>query len=219
MSSLVEELQRDALSEDVPVGNLLRKALVVATKLKLNEFRQWIELELNGFIEQGPVPGYRRLRGRVVFASPQYGTRPVLIQDEELADLLSQHHERGSVPFLEELLRKGKDKGWLCVDFVGPQREYLLAPYQMAPGLPQLHIPITNLVPILDAVRNAILRWSLKLEEDGIKGEGLSFSKDERQTAEKEAKELGNPTNFIQIENMVNSTIQQGSRNAKQRHG
>lgn len=138
-----------------------------------------------------------------------------------MAELLTCHRERGSVQFLGELLRNSKKTDVLYVDFPPQAQQWLLAPYRMPLGLPQLHIPITSLVPILDAVRNAILKWSLKLEEDGIKGDGLSFSKDERQTAEKEAKELGNPINFIQIENMVNSTIQQGSPRANQhsRHG
>jgi hypothetical protein len=38
-------------------------------------------------------------------------------------------------------------------------------------------------VGILDAVRNALLDWSLKLEKSGIKGDGMSFSNEERTKA------------------------------------
>jgi hypothetical protein len=52
MTSLVEELQRDALDSSVSVLDLLRKALVVATKLNIDEFKEWIELELKGYSDK-----------------------------------------------------------------------------------------------------------------------------------------------------------------------
>jgi len=47
--SLVLELQKEALDQRVSVSHLLRKALVVVRKLKLSEFQNWIEIELNGY--------------------------------------------------------------------------------------------------------------------------------------------------------------------------
>ena len=41
--SLVSELQQEALDEKASVVGLLRKALVVANKLELKDFTQWIE--------------------------------------------------------------------------------------------------------------------------------------------------------------------------------
>jgi hypothetical protein len=41
----------------------------------------------------------------------------------------------------------------------------------------------SDVVGILDAIRNALLEWSLKLEKLGVKGEGMSFSDDERKKA------------------------------------
>ncbi len=49
MSSVIVELQREALDRNVHVSDLLRKALVVARNLALTEFQRWIELELNGY--------------------------------------------------------------------------------------------------------------------------------------------------------------------------
>jgi hypothetical protein len=39
-----------------------------------------------------------------------------------------------------------------------------------------LFTPRTEIVRIVDQVRTILLNWSLKLEEEGILGEGLSFS-------------------------------------------
>jgi hypothetical protein len=56
MTSLVEELQKDALNSSVSVLDLLRKALVVATKLNIDEFKEWIELELKGYSDKKRFP-------------------------------------------------------------------------------------------------------------------------------------------------------------------
>lgn len=43
MSSLVQELQQDALDNKVPVSTLLRKALVVASKLGISDADDWMK--------------------------------------------------------------------------------------------------------------------------------------------------------------------------------
>jgi hypothetical protein len=45
MSSLVHELQQAALDEKPSVGLLLRKALVVASKLEVSDFEAWAQSE------------------------------------------------------------------------------------------------------------------------------------------------------------------------------
>ena len=37
------------------------------------------------------------------------------------------------------------------------------------------------LVQLVDGVRNTILEWSLRLEADGIVGDGLSFNPEEKE--------------------------------------
>lgn len=49
--SIVLELQREALSSDSDILALLRKSLLVARKLKLTEFGEWINKELK--LEEG----------------------------------------------------------------------------------------------------------------------------------------------------------------------
>jgi hypothetical protein len=44
-------------------------------------------------------------------------------------------------------------------------------------------VPASAAVGILDAVRNALLEWALKLEKSGVRGEGMSFSADDRKKA------------------------------------
>ena len=46
MTSLVLELQQEAMDPEVRVDALLRKAVVVATTLGIDDFRVWAEKEL-----------------------------------------------------------------------------------------------------------------------------------------------------------------------------
>ncbi len=47
--SLVQELQRDAIGSTVSTTELLRKALIVARKLAVRDFSEWIDWELKGY--------------------------------------------------------------------------------------------------------------------------------------------------------------------------
>ena len=49
---------------------------------------------------------------------------------------------------------------------------------------PSFHVSASKFRNILDAVRKIVLEWSLKLERDGIIGEGMSFSREEKQKAQ-----------------------------------
>ena len=78
----------------------------------------------------------------------------------------------------------------------------------------ELHTPINQIEAIRDTVRNTILDWSLKLEEDGIIGEGLSFSQKEKEIAHSHNYTIG--TVGTVIGEMKNSQIQQDTVNSTQ---
>jgi hypothetical protein len=87
MPSIVIELQKDALDTSIPDADLLRKALVVARKLKIAEIQEWIENELNGYSKS--CPQYRSVRGQVRVQNALAGSQVLPFQDAELAELLS----------------------------------------------------------------------------------------------------------------------------------
>ena len=62
MAKIVTELQHEALKSDFDIMNLLRKAYLVARKLKLQEFEDWVNNELNGYKDLDKIPDYRLLR-------------------------------------------------------------------------------------------------------------------------------------------------------------
>lgn len=61
--SIILELQRETLSSNSDILVLLRKALLVARKLKLTESEEWINNELNGYKKREDVPKFGNWTG------------------------------------------------------------------------------------------------------------------------------------------------------------
>ena len=89
MGSLVLELQRDSLDSSVAISGLLRKALVVAHKLQIREFEEWVTRELDGYQNAAEVPQYRQIQGSVRVWNPFHGWQPVL---HENPNVIFQKH-------------------------------------------------------------------------------------------------------------------------------
>jgi len=188
MSSLVFELQRDALNRNASVSDLLRKALVVSKKLKISEFEKWVTNELNGYSED--IPDYRLVKGTVQGWNPYHGWQPVVFRDPPKMDFFSERKCTQSIAEIEKLL-EGKTNGEFYMPFSSKTEQILRKSIGLDIQI-TLIVPETFMVRILDAVRTIILNWTLKLEEDQILGEGMSFSEKERETAKKSTYNITN---------------------------
>jgi hypothetical protein len=184
MQSIVLQLQADCLDHTVHPTALLRKALVVATKLKLSDFRQWCDAELNGYADMKVVPDYRRIHGEIKVHNPYHGWQPVLFQDSKTQKLLSERKLAQPISELEDVIKSHSTKSVLQMPFPPELLQKFFTGEYLELGLvPVIIVNPSELAGIMDAVRNAILQWTLKLEEQGILGEGLTFTSKEIQTA------------------------------------
>ncbi len=183
MTSLVEELQKDALNHDIKITELLQKSLVVAMKLKLDELAAWVR-QLDGYGE-ADVPKYRELHGAVQVFDPYHGYQPLKFQNVDHAKQFSKMHFNTPIGELEHDLISAQKSGSdaFQVSF-SPALEKMLMNAISFRLQPSLHINASQFQGVLDAVRKIILEWSLKLEEDGITGEGISFSPEEKSKAQ-----------------------------------
>lgn len=59
--TLLEEIEAGAASDDMPIGTLLRKLLILVSRLGSKPAEEWVEWELNGYPDDSPVPPYRVL--------------------------------------------------------------------------------------------------------------------------------------------------------------
>lgn len=176
MPSLVEELERDAYDSSACLSNMLRKAKAIAAKLQLEQPLHWVEAELNGYsgIE---LPEYRQIIGQASFFNPYSGWRPIMFDNAEI--------ERGTclIPIynpIKEIEHLIDSKGKPSITLDGNRAKILC---DLA-GMPLFTISVFcsggQLISILDTVRNKVLDWSLSLQSNGIRGEGMSFLPEEK---------------------------------------
>lgn len=212
---LIHELQRDALDPNTKVTDLVRKALLVATKLGQEEFRGWAQRELNGYMDKTPCPGYRLLHGVLKAHNPYRGWMPVLIEDAALSERLSQRHAGQSIGEIESILASPGDELTMPL----PQ-EWLNQVFSHSEGyhlgmIPTLHVDKHSLTGVLEAVRTIVLNWSLRLEKEGVLGDGMSFSREEMSRATHVTYNIGTFSGVIG--DVTNSTVQIGDYNAIRR--
>ncbi len=182
--AIVIELQRLATEKSHDITDLLRKALLVATKLNLKDFRAWTNHELHGYAK-ADVPDYRKCRAEVKLRNPYHGLIPVIFPDSSWADIFCNVEVRDPVGSLLHLLDDPTGKsGHLIIPLLPEQERFLLEHQDEFGQLPPVRtIGRNQIASIIDAVRTTILEWSLRLESEGILGRNLTFSDDEKRRA------------------------------------
>jgi hypothetical protein len=219
MSSLVLELQRDALNSSNNLTDLLRKALLVAKKLGIKDFQDWVISELNGYDDIKVIPKYRIVTGSIKALNPYQGWITCLIPDNGLDFKLTQREVGQSIGVIVSLLQNNKS-GFLQTNYAPEVTQTLMSLFNTRFQI-ALHIDPSVISGILDAVQNTVLNWALKLEEEGILGEGMSFSKEEKEKAltstsihiENFQGILGNADNSTVTQNLT-MTVQKGDFNS-----
>jgi hypothetical protein len=177
---IVLELQDLASDSSNDLGDLLRKALLVASKLKLDEFRQWLNFELGGYPDALSVPAYRVVVGDLRAHNPINGLVPLIFSDKAFAALMKRRSLTESIGAMEYSVNDG-GKNEIAYGFP-PETEARLMQLQSNPFpmKPLLVVGRNQLAAILGSVRTNVLTWALTLEAEGIVGDGLSFSEKER---------------------------------------
>ena len=181
MGKIVLDLQLEALSKDSDVLNLLRKAYVVARKLKLDEFEEWVNSELNGYKDGNKIPEYRKIKGEVKGWNPYHGWIPMIMQDTEIENMISEHLVSDSIPNLKNVYDSANGSNATLQFNAGMNN--LLSKSSGFNTKYALMISANQIYNIMERVRNIVLDWSITLEENDILGEGLQFTKREKDIA------------------------------------
>lgn len=180
---IVIELQRMASDGQCPVDELLRKALIVAAKLRIADFKEWIDHEVGGYPGESEVPAYRILQSDLRVMNPVTGRKmPVFFQDARDEVELSVFKAIQAIGEIQSFVSSGAQH--VQCSFTPREKQKIMR--QMDTPVPMecvRIVSVSSLVGILNAVRNAILDWSLRLEQQGILGEGMRFSSEEKAIA------------------------------------
>jgi hypothetical protein len=204
MGGIILELQKETLNKDVNVDTLIRKAYLVARKLKLNDFEKWLKLEMYGYNDGDVVPDYRKVKGLIYAKKANGYCVPAQLSSEEeerfssieiihpIIDINKQSKEGIRYYYKSEINAKLNKKGNFEAIFY-------------------TEIDKDKLYGIVNIVINKILEWSLELEENGIVGDDISFSYDEVEKAKNIS--ITNIISFNNCNSVDNVTIQQGTYN------
>lgn len=175
---IVIELQKEALDENTSLEVLLRKAYLVAKKLKLEDFEKWLKQEQNGY--DGKVPDYRILYGEIKAWNPYNGWIPIVL-NAELAKYISKFPLGMSISAIVDCYNSSDGTVMLSVN--GEFTEALNSVLDFMPTKYGFFVSKSELYRIMSTVRNKILDWAIVLEENGILGEGMRFTEEEKTVA------------------------------------
>src|SRR4051812_44304373 len=104
-NSIVLELQEYASGSKINLTELLRKALLVSRKLKLEEFTTWIRNELNGYdSDLKDIPKYRKIHSDIQAHHPRFGISPVRIGNARISEIIHTVPMGHTIATLETLL-------------------------------------------------------------------------------------------------------------------
>ena len=177
MSSLVLELQREAMDHRARVSQLLTKAKVIASKLGLSETEQWINLEISGYSDASQIPNYRVVIGELKYSDPFRSWETVEFENAENAALFEKRKIYAGLPEIEDILSEG---GVISIGFPPDVMAKILKGFRSRPPDVKYLVSRSQFVSILEGVRQRIVDWTLTLERNGILGEGMSFSPAEK---------------------------------------
>lgn len=179
--SIVLKLQKKCLNKNEDLQSLLREALLISVKLKLNDFKEWINCELKGYKESIDVPEYREVKQTLKFLNPYQGwiTAQVSADLEETIGFIKIQQPIGEI---EHLIQKNDDNLSIHppAEIANMLKKLFNTDFQVG-----FSVNKTQIFGITEQVRNLLLEWTLKLEDDGILGnDDLIFTEKEKEAAQ-----------------------------------
>lgn len=179
--SIVLKLQKKCLDNNQDLQSLLREAYVISRKLKLKDFETWINSELKGYTSN--IPDYREVQTTLKFFDTYHGWTQAIINDSKLAKILSYQKIAQPIGEIVNLLNTTNSDNALQIN-LSPKNMSMLMKQFTTDCQPAQFIDRTQMFGITEQVRNLLLEWTLKLEEDNILGtEDLVFSEKEKEAA------------------------------------
>jgi hypothetical protein len=176
---LIQKIQAEAVDGKSDLSTLLRKCLVLGSRLGHQELKEWANWELDGYPESSELPDYRILHGLESFghflgiAGSALQNVPVSVfrLPEEVRHDYANPPIRQGVRAITEMVNAGKNDGTVRWAWpAGAPEVFDHEGYRPDLHLMQawINVPVAALVGILDTIRNRVLNFALEIE--GILG-------------------------------------------------
>ena len=215
MNSLVLCLQEEVLKKDCDILNALRKAHLIASKLQLKEFDNWILHELKGYgdCSREEIPDYRKVKGVLKAFNPYHGWIPAQFGDNEMERLVCEPKLNQSIGELQELFNQSTNSSF-TYQFNAKQMEIVSSMFDTPfPMQFVLHISTHLLLSIIDQVKKTLLEWTIQLESEGIIGDNMSFNQEEKENAKNIPQQIYNYYGTVVNGDVSKSQIVSGNNN------
>jgi hypothetical protein len=189
MGFAIYELQKAILDPNQSLTQLLRQTKLIASKLNLQDVEQWVDCELRGYPENIYPPSYR-------IATTMYLEVHNPVRGWQFAGNVEIPIPMAkSITEIENLSRDE-----LAVTVLPDQIPVRNSLGQVSNRPQRLILAGAQFKTIVEAVRDELLQWTVKLEKKGVKGEAMNFDEKEKQLAtnvhiEKFTGVFGNVTN------------------------
>ncbi len=195
---LILQIQADALNSESSVTDALRKAKVACVKLGLTEFEKWIDSELNGYKSMDNFPGYRKLSGEPEGYNPYWGWQPIIFKNSQQKSNWSIAPIGMSIGAIEHDIRHATGTGAFSFPYP-PEIEQDLRDNVNHGTQFRIKLSVAHCGGIIHAVRDVLLKWTLDMEAQGITGDGLMFSHEDKEKSESITKHTVNTINIHQV--------------------
>lgn len=178
-SNLIKEIRVDLLNQKIKLSSILRKAKVLAAKLKNDRLKNWVDSELNGYSgDNVEIPKYRKLHLENMghFSGPfQSGLRNARIPITSLPDIVKEFANDSDIPdsiaSLESSISSmsSNSKGALQIQWPADLIRYAQHKATIYENMVLVDawkiVGPNQLDAIIDKVRNKLLDLILELEE------------------------------------------------------
>ncbi len=214
MSSLVLDLQQEVLKPDCDILNSLRKAHLIAAKLKLAEFDLWIMSELNGYDGNHlRPPQYRTVKGSLKARNPYNGWIPVQLPNSKTEQFFCSNTL--SMPISEIIELSNRSSGAFQMQLPAEAVNWIVTNSNMPVAMQiVLSVSAHYLKSIMEQVKNCLLEWTIKLEATGILGEDMRFSQEETNMAREIPQQINNYYGTVVNGDVSQSQVVSGDHNS-----
>jgi hypothetical protein len=173
-TSILNDIQKDALDSSVDIASLLRKCMVLAVKLGNRDFHEWINHELFGYQELDDLPDYRirtaasyghfTTGGAGMWQNLPISYYPV---PKELLKEATTVYFTQSISSLEQMVKNSKD-GSLSFswnpDVISILRDKFYKDYTCISAYK--HISTSTIAEIISIVRTKALEFVLEIQKN-----------------------------------------------------
>ena len=207
MAKLVIELQKDCLNTNGSFSYLCQKAYFIAHKLNQDEMIEFLKKEIYGYKNIKDLPDYRYVDLIYKAFNPYHGWIPFQIPSQGVFSRLLKGPIFLSVGEMQDFLNADDS---ILNSAVPLELQQELIKRSNMPFITEIKgvFSKTQLVRILDVIKNRILDWAIKLEKEGICGNDYEFTEHEKEIAKNMTVIInGNVNGSNIIDSMTNSSV------------